>query len=160
MIETRAVVVRTGEGKVWVRLLEHQGGCGRCDEPGGCHAPRLAEMFQSKGRTFAVNDPLGLRVNERVRVVIDDGAPLRAALASYGLGTALALGGAALGAWLAPAARTDLAVATGLALGVAIAMFILCIRARRGGSTRWQLHVERDNGGTAVPKCLSMGHGA
>ncbi|MCL2645097.1 MAG: SoxR reducing system RseC family protein, partial [Betaproteobacteria bacterium] len=113
MIKTRAVVVRAGEGKVWVRLLEHHGGCGRCDEPGGCHAPLLAEMFRGRSKTFAVDDPLGLHVDERVKIVIDEGTPLRAALASYGLGTALALGGAALGVWLAPAARADLAAVTG-----------------------------------------------
>jgi len=157
MIENKAVVVRAGEGKAWVRLLEYHGGCGRCDEPGGCHAPRLAEMFQGSGRTFAVDDPLGLRVNERVRVLIDEGMPLRAALASYGLGTALALGGAALGVWLAPAARADLAAGTGMALGIAVTLFILYIRSRRAGSSRWQLRVERDD---TIVSCMGMGHGA
>jgi sigma-E factor negative regulatory protein RseC len=157
MIETNAVVVRAGEGKVWVRLLEHHGGCGRCDEPGGCRAPRLAEIFQGSERTFAVDDPLGLHANERVKIVIDDGVPLRAALASYGLGTALALGGAALGVWLAPAARGDLAAVAGLASGIAVLVFILCIRARRRDSTRWRLRVERDDGNTAG--CMGMGQG-
>ncbi|MCL2876572.1 MAG: SoxR reducing system RseC family protein [Betaproteobacteria bacterium] len=158
MIETRAVVVRAGEGKVWVRLLEHHGGCGRCDEAGGCHAPRLAEMFQSRGRTFAVDDPLGLHVDERVKVMIENGVPLRAALRSYGLGTVLALGGAALGVWLAPVARADLAAATGLILGIVVMLFVLTIRSRRGGSARWRLRVERDEENT-VAGCMGIGHG-
>ena len=159
MIETRAVVVRAGEGKAWVRLLEHHGGCGRCDDPGGCHAPRLAEMFRGSGKTFAVDDLWGLRVDEQVRIVIDDGVPLRAALASYGLGTALALGGAALGVWLVPAARADLGAATGLALGIAVTMLVLSIRARRHGSDSWRMRVERD-GEHAATGCVGMEHGA
>ncbi|MDR2014791.1 MAG: SoxR reducing system RseC family protein [Azoarcus sp.] len=158
MISARAVVVRAGEGKAWVRLLEHHGGCGRCDEPGGCHAPRLEAMFRGSGRTFAVEDPFGLRVDEQVRIVIDDGMPLKAALASYGLGTVLILGGSALGVWLAPAARADLGAVTGLALGIAVMVFILCIRARRRGPSTWRLRVERDEGGNAVAGCMGIGY--
>ena len=158
MIEAKAVVVRTGEGKVWVRLLENQSGCGRCDEPGGCRSLKLSEIFRGGGRTFTVDDPFGLRVDERVKVVIDDGVPLQAALGSYGLGTVLALGGAALGVWLAPATRADLAAATGLALGIAVTLFILCIRSRRGGSATWRLRVERDNGAHTAG-CMGIGTG-
>jgi len=156
MIETRAIVVRTGEGKVWVRLLENQSGCGRCDEPGGCHAPKLTEIFRGGGRIFTVDDSLGLCVDERVKVVIDEGLPLQAALGSYGLGTVLALSGAALGVWLAPTARADLGAATGLVLGIAATLFILTIRSRRGGSAKWRLRVERDNG---APPAGCMGTG-
>lgn len=160
MIKTKAIVVRTGEGKAWLRLLEHQGGCGRCDEPGGCNAPKLAEMFRGRGRTFAVDDPFGLHVDEQVKIVIDEGMPLRAALGSYGLGTALALGGAALGVWLAPAGRTDLAAATGLALGIAVMLFILFFRSRRCGSAAWRLCVQRDDGTAAPTGCTGAEHGA
>jgi sigma-E factor negative regulatory protein RseC len=159
MIETRAVVVRTGEGKAWVRLLEYHGGCGRCNEPGGCHAPQLAEMFRGSGRTFAVDDPFGLRLDEQVRIVIDDGMPLRAALASYGLGTALILSGTALGVWLTPAAQADLGAVTGLAFGIAVTMLILCIRARWRDSSVWRLRVERYDGGNIPAGCMGMGHG-
>ncbi|MCL1860714.1 MAG: SoxR reducing system RseC family protein [Proteobacteria bacterium] len=159
MIETRAVVVRTGEGKAWVRLLEQAGGCGRCGEPGGCHAPRLTEMFRGSGRIFAVDDPFGLRLDERVRLVVDDGVPLQAAMASYGLGTVLALAGAALGVWLAPAARVDLAAATGLVLGIAATVIILFVRARRHGTSVRRLRVERV-GEEAAAGCMGMGQGA
>jgi len=158
MIKTRAVVVRAAEGKVWVRLLEHHGGCGRCDEPGGCRAPQLTEIFRGSEKTFVVEDPFGLRVDERVRLVIDEGVPLRAALASYGLGTALALGGAALGVWLAPAAQADLAAAMGLALGIVVTLYILSVRARQRHSSAWRLRIERDDGSGAG--CTSMEQGA
>lgn len=152
MITTRAVVVRIGEGRAWVRLLEHHGGCGRCDEPGGCHAPRLAEIFKGSERVFAVADPFGLRVDEQVKIMIGDGMPLRAALASYGLGTALILTGAVLGAWLAPAARADLGAGAGMALGMAVTTAVLAVRAARRDASKWQLRVERDDGG-----CMGRG---
>jgi sigma-E factor negative regulatory protein RseC len=148
--------VRAGEGKAWVRLLEHHGGCGRCDEPGGCHAPRLAEIFKGGERVFAVDDPLGLRVGERVKIMVADGMPLRAALASYGLGTALILTGAALGVWLMPTAYADLAAVAGMALGLAATAAVLAVRAWRRDASLWRLCVERDDGGAAA-ECMGQG---
>jgi sigma-E factor negative regulatory protein RseC len=144
MIEALAAVVRTEKGKAWVRLLDYHGGCGGCKQSNSCRAPQLAEMFRGTGKTFTVDDPFGLRVDEQVKILIDDDLPLRAAASSYGLGTLLILGGAALGVWLAPAAQTDLGAATGLILGIAITSLILCIRARRRGSSAWRLRVERE----------------
>jgi sigma-E factor negative regulatory protein RseC len=144
MIAARAVVVRAGDGKVWAQLLEHQG-CGRCNEPGGCHAPQLAEMFSGGKQVFALEDSLGLSSGERVKVVINDGLPLRAALMSYGLGTALVLAGAALGVWLAPPGWADAAAGAGVLLGVAIMTCSLGWRASRTPAA-WRLRVERDTG--------------
>ncbi|MDR0633885.1 MAG: SoxR reducing system RseC family protein [Azoarcus sp.] len=158
MIEARAVVVRAGEGKAWAQLLESQGGCGRCDEPGGCHAPRFAEMFKGgKPPVFAVDDPFGLRAGERVRIVIDDGVPLRAALASYGLGTALVLAGAALGTFLAAPAWVDAAVGAGAVGGAAITAFVLRCRARRRDAASWLLRLERDGDDGGLGACMRQG---
>jgi sigma-E factor negative regulatory protein RseC len=112
-------------------------------------------MFRGGEKTFAVDDPFGLCVDEQVRIVIDEGVPLRAALSSYGLGTALALGGAALGVWLAPATQADLGAVVGLVLGIVVTLFILGFRARR--RDLWRLRVERD--ATAV-ECMGMERGA
>ena len=153
MIEARAVVVRAGDGKVWARLIERQGGCGRCSEPGGCHAPHLTEMFQGTDKLYVFDDTLGLGVGEHIRILIEEGAPLRAALASYGLGTALVLAGAALGVWLAPVGQADPAAAVGMALGGLVSVFLLRRRARRG-PVSWRPRVERDGGGDA---CMGQG---
>ncbi|MDR3213094.1 MAG: SoxR reducing system RseC family protein [Azoarcus sp.] len=157
MIEARAVVVRTEAGKAWARLLEHQGGCGHCDEPGGCHAPRFAEMFKGGASpVFAVDvdDALGLSVGDRVRVVVDDGLPLRAALSSYGLGTALVLIGAASGTFFAASAWADAGAGAGAALGVMVTVFVLRHRARRRDAA-WRLRLERDGGDAAG--CMRQG---
>ncbi|MDR0564792.1 MAG: SoxR reducing system RseC family protein [Azoarcus sp.] len=149
MIETRAIVVRAGEGKAWIRLLEQHEGCGHCNEPGGCHAPQLAGLFRGNEKTFAINNTLGLHPEERIKIMINDGVPLRAALSSYGLGTALMLGAAALGVWLAPAAKADLAAAAGLILGITLFVTTLAIRTRRHTPNANPLHIERDNAPSA-----------
>ena len=145
MIVLKAVVVRSGKGKAWVRLSEHQGGCGRCDEPGGCHALQFSDMFKGVEKLFAVDDPLGLKEDEGVLLKVEDDVPLRAALASYGLGTLLALAGAALGVWLAPrfSVLPDLGAGIGLAAGVVLMPLIVRQRAKRGGAKAWHLKVER-----------------
>ncbi|MDR1461917.1 MAG: SoxR reducing system RseC family protein [Azoarcus sp.] len=145
MIEAKAVVIRADEGKAWARLVGHSGGCGHCDEPGGCHAPRFAEMFKSSDKVFSVDDPLGLHVGEQVKVLIDDGLPLRAAMASYGLGTALVLAGALLGVCLAPPAWADAASAAGAVTGLLSMVFVLRYRARRRGAAVWRLRLERSS---------------
>ncbi|MDR3086941.1 MAG: SoxR reducing system RseC family protein [Azoarcus sp.] len=146
MIEARALVLRAGDGKAQLRLLEQQGGCGRCDEPGGCHAPQFVNMFKGSKRVFTVDDALGLQAGERVKIVIDEGTPLRAAWASYGLGTALVLAGAVAGVWFAPAAWADSAAATGGVIGMAAMALILRRRALRSGPTEWRPRLERDTG--------------
>ncbi|MDR1423694.1 MAG: SoxR reducing system RseC family protein [Azoarcus sp.] len=160
MIALSATVVAANEGKIRVRLLENPGGCGHCDEPGGCHGPRFAEMFKGE-RVFSVDDPIGLAEGQRVKLVVDAGVPLKAAWASYGLGTALVLLGAALGVWLMPPAQADIGAALGVVLGAALMGGMLYLRARRGAQA-WRVRVERDGGDSgdsgddrdiAAPRC-------
>ena len=156
MIEARALVLRAEDGKAQLRLLEQQGGCGRCDEPGGCHAPQLLNMFKGGERIFTVDDSLGLQAGERVKIVIDEGTPLRAAWASYGAGTALVLACAAAGVWFAPAAWADSAAATGVVVGMVATAFILRRRALRTGSAAWRPRLERDTENNAAG-CMRQG---
>lgn len=150
MIEARAKVVRSerhgDQNRVWVRLLEHLGGCGCCDEPGGCHAILLADIFKGE-QEFAFDDPLGLGLGERVRIVIDDMAPLRAALTSYGLGTIWVLLGAAVGNLSLPSAWADLGAGCGALCGGLLALGLLRRRIRRGVDGL-RPRLERDEGNT------------
>lgn len=84
MIEAPAEVIRAEGGRVWVRLSERQGGCGRCDEPGGCRSMRITDTFGAPRQEFSLPDASDLVPGERVRITIPDGAPLSAALLSYG----------------------------------------------------------------------------
>ncbi|AWI80896.1 Fis family transcriptional regulator [Parazoarcus communis] len=137
MIEAPAEVVRVDGGTAWVRLSEKQGGCGRCDEPGGCRSMRITDTFGSPNQVFTLDDPLGLHPGERVRITIPDGAPLRAALLSYGLAVLLMLGGAAAGSLFSDAGQADLGAGLGVLCGLGLAVFINRLLARsrnwRGG---------------------------
>ncbi|AWI74505.1 Fis family transcriptional regulator [Parazoarcus communis] len=137
MIEAPAEVLRVEAGRAWVRLSEKQGGCGRCDEPGGCRSMRITDTFGSPNQVFTLDDTLGLHPGERVRITIPDGAPLRAALLSYGLAVVLMIIGAAVGGLFPETARADLGAGLGMLCGLGLAVFINRLLARsrnwRGG---------------------------
>lgn len=135
MIEVPAEVVRVDGGQAWVRLSERQGGCGRCDEPGGCRSMRITDAFGAPRQMFVLPDPFGLHPGDRVKVAIPEGAPLKAALLSYGLGAALMLTGAAAGSALADVVSTDLGAGLGALGGLGLAVAINRILAR---SRRWR----------------------
>lgn len=97
MMEARAVVIAVEGGRARVNVAEHVGGCGRCDEPGGCRATRLTDVFKGAAPSFELDNHIGVRAGDRVRLIIPDGAPLTGALASYGLGVLLLIVGALLG---------------------------------------------------------------
>lgn len=135
MIEAPAEVIRVERDRAWVRITERQGGCGRCDEPGGCRSMRITEAFGPSDKVFAVRDTLGVQQGDRVRLCIPERAPLRAAMMSYGLGVALMLIGAALGSQFAGDGHADAQVAAGAAGGLLLAYVLNRILAR---SRRWR----------------------
>ncbi len=101
MIEARATVERIDRKFAWVRP-DTVGGCGRCSEPGGCGAAHLTDILGTRRKVFALPNDIGVRPGDRVTITIQEGAPLRAALLSYGLGTVCAVAGAGMGAMLWP----------------------------------------------------------
>ncbi len=147
MIEAKAVVVRVEQGRAWVRVSDRQDGCGRCDEPGGCRSVKIAYAIKPPTEVFSVPDPIGVAVGDRVRVVMQDGAPLLGALASYGLGAVLLLAGAGVGHLLATPGAEDLFALVGALLGVGGAFAV-----HRGlhRSRRWRgalkIELVRDEG--------------
>lgn len=147
MIEAKAVVVRVGAGRAWVRISDRQDGCGRCDEPGGCRSVKIAYALRTPKEVFSVPDTLGVAVGDRVRVCMEDGAPLRGALASYGLGACLLLVGAAAGHGLAPAGNEDLMALVGAIVGLGVAFGLNRVLHR---SRRWRgalkIQLVRDEG--------------
>lgn len=135
MTAVPAEVVRVDEGQAWVRISERQGGCGRCDEPGGCRSMRIVDAFGAPKQVFVLPDPFGLHPGDRVSVAIPDGAPLRAALFSYGLGAALMLAGAAVGSAFPGVAAGDLGAGLGALAGLGLAVVVNRALAR---SRRWR----------------------
>ncbi|MGD9870738.1 MAG: SoxR reducing system RseC family protein [Thauera sp.] len=123
-MQARARVLKVERGQAWLRLSEHTGGCGRCDEPGGCRSVQITHAFGLPREEFALPTDLPLKPGDSVVISIPDGAPLRAAFASYGLATVLLLLGAALGSQLGAEGRADLFGFFGAVLGLTLAWAI------------------------------------
>lgn len=133
MIEARAQVLRVQGDQAWVRVSEQPGGCGRCDEPGGCRSVKISNVFRPARDEFRVPNSIGARPGDTVRICMNDGAPLRAALASYGLGAVLMVGGGAAAAMFGDGG--DPAVLGGTLAGLLLAMLANRVLMR---SRRWR----------------------
>lgn len=143
MIEARAVVVDVANGLARVRVIDRQEGCGRCDEPGGCRSVKLAYAIRPPASEFSLPDTLGVAVGDEVALTLPDGASLRGALVSYGLGAVALIAGAGLGQALG---GTD-----GWALGGALVGLLSAVALNRvlHRSRRWRggLRVEMSRPG-------------
>lgn len=106
MAERDASVVQTlqgPEGLLLVRLeFEVNGGCGRCNEPGGCGGVNLAQPLCSKPKSIVVSDPIGLSVGDKVRVAIPDQLLSRGVTRTYVIPLVLFFAGTLLGAAVLP----------------------------------------------------------
>lgn len=134
-MEARARILRIENGQAWVKLSGKQGGCGRCDEPGGCGSVQLSHAFGMPKDEFSMPVDTRFAVGDAVVIRIPDGAPLRAALVSYGLGTLLLLVGAALGSLLGEGAHSDAWGLAGGGAGLALAWVINRVLSR---SRNWR----------------------
>ncbi len=146
-MEARARVLRIENGQAWVRLSGKQGGCGRCDEPGGCGSVQISHAFGMPKDEFSMPVDSRFAVGDAVVIRIPDGAPLRAALVSYGLGTLLLLAGAALGSLAGGAHYGDAWGLAGAVAGLALAWGVnrLLPRSRNWrNSLSMELLVEED----------------
>lgn len=140
-MQAMAQVVRVETGRAWLRVTDAGGGCGRCDEPGGCRSVQITQVFGLPKADFALPTTLELRAGDKVVISIPDGAPLKAALASYGLGVVLLVAGAALGSMWSAGGSGDLGAALGGLAGLMLA-FVLNRLLFRSRGWRAQLRME------------------
>lgn len=89
-------VVRGIEGKEALVEVE-QGGCGRCNEDGGCGGKPLTRMFCSGPRFHRVANDVGAGVGEHVSVAVVPGSLRRSANLAYLLPLTAAIAGGAAG---------------------------------------------------------------
>jgi sigma-E factor negative regulatory protein RseC len=83
MTEIQATVIAL-DGLYALVRTEQQGGCGRCNEPGGCGGNNLVQMMcSSSAREYRVLNPDGAKVGEIVTVSISEGVVGRSALIIY-----------------------------------------------------------------------------
>ncbi|NLF54688.1 MAG: SoxR reducing system RseC family protein [Thauera phenolivorans] len=139
-MEAFARVQRIDNDRVWLKVLDAGGGCGRCHEPGGCRSVQITQAFGLPRDEFALPRKDGVGVGDRVRIAIADGAPLRAALLSYGLGAALLLIGAAVGAGVTDG-NADLGAGAGALGGLALAVLFNRILPR---SRTWRAGLQME----------------
>lgn len=123
-MQAAARVLRVENDLAWLELSERAGGCGRCDEPGGCHSVQIAHAFGGPEKVFALPVSFPVKAGDKVVINIPDGAPLTAALVAYGLATVLLLAGAAIGSLVGGETRADLFGLIGGVTGVALAWWI------------------------------------
>ena len=135
MIEANGVVTRLEDGDAWVRVDRSSGGCGRCDEPGGCRSIGLAYALKTPDAEFRLPNPSAVGVGDAVRIRIDERMPLRGAFATYGLGVVLLIAGAAVGHSLAAPAAEDFFALAGGTGGLLAALGLNRLLLRSG---RWR----------------------
>ena len=123
-MQARARVLRVENELAWLEMSENAGGCGRCDEPGGCRSVQLAHAFGGAEKVFALPMSVPVKPGDKVVISIPDLAPLSAALAAHGLATVLLLVGAAIGSMVGGDGRADLFGLVGGVAGLALAWWI------------------------------------
>lgn len=147
MSEAHAVVERVEGDRAWVRLTRREGGCGRCDEPGGCRSTALAYAIKAPTERFAVPNAIGAIVGESVVLRMQDGAALKGALMCYGFGACLLIAGAIVGRALAAPGNEDLMAMLGAMTGLGLALVPGYLALRSRGLRRvFRIEMMRDSG--------------
>lgn len=82
--------------------FEVSGGCGRCQETGGCGGVSIAQPLCSTPKTLLVADELGVQVGDKVLVAIPDALLSQGITRAYLIPLILLFFGSALGAILLP----------------------------------------------------------
>lgn len=129
MNEINAVVRRIGEGEVWLES-NPASACSRC-QGGACSSVSISRLFCSSSRQFKVACSEPLQVGDVVRVGLEEGQVLRAALLAYGLPLLGLMGGAGAASLLWPQAGEVAVIAAGL---VSLAAALLVVRLAGAGS--------------------------
>ena len=142
-MEIEATVSRVEGAHAFVRVDNPTGGCGRCNDAGGCASGLLGRPFRRECRIFRLPNNIGAQPGDRVLVTIADGAALRAAVLVYLLPALLLVAGSVLGAAIAGQQGADLAAYGGGGIGVAIAVALGIFHGAGRRDTRFQPTLRR-----------------
>ncbi|MCB1890168.1 MAG: SoxR reducing system RseC family protein [Rhodocyclaceae bacterium] len=118
MIEVPGEVIERQDSMVRVRAAARSGGCGRCNEPGGCGSAKVGSMFRAEHADIWVEDRLGVEMGERVLVCLDEGVSMQAALLGYMIPVVGIVIGAAIGVFVGGDASADGAAVVGALAGL------------------------------------------
>ncbi|WP_432720136.1 SoxR reducing system RseC family protein [Jeongeupia wiesaeckerbachi] len=114
MIDTEAQVVRTDASHAWVVIRPHTP-CGNCDPQTGCRSVAISRMFGQAQQQYRVNNPLGAKEGEYVKVAVAERTLLQSAFWAYGLPLLAMLLGALIGRFVGTG--VPLAEVAGAAIG-------------------------------------------
>lgn len=131
-MDIEAIVTRSEQDHVFVKVNEKPGGCGRCHESGGCSSGALTQIFRRHGcREFRLRNDIGARVGDKVKVSLADGVTLQASLVVYLLPVLCILVGAWIGTWLAGESGSDALATTGAIAGFLLSLVLVALYRRR-----------------------------
>ena len=117
-MQVEGIVTRLDGTHAFVKVLR-VGGCGRCNEAGGCQSGSLADPLAKRCQEYSVDNPEGAQPGARVAVEVPDGSALKAAFLGYGIPVFALIAGAGLGQQIQGA---DLGALVGGAMGLGIAV--------------------------------------
>jgi sigma-E factor negative regulatory protein RseC len=95
MVEVNGEVTAIEVGFAWISQARQT--CSQCDPKLGCKSIALSRLFCVKEPAFRVQDPIGVKVGEKVWVGIAGKTLLQSAWAGYGMPVSGLLAGALVG---------------------------------------------------------------
>lgn len=132
MSQCDALVVAVRGQEVWVEVAARAAACEHCRTPEICREGLLG--LSAGPRRYRLENRIGARVGDRVRLSVADGILWRAALVSYVLPVVLAIAGAVLG----QSVGTDVWAITGAVAGLTCGLVLL---------RRHEMHATHHEGG-------------
>lgn len=135
MIEVAGEVIALDGGLALVKMSSRAGGCGRCNEPGGCGGTKVGSMFRPETAEFWLANDIDAEVGEAVRICLPEEVSVRAALLCYLVPVLGIVVGAALGVLLGGAQASDLHAVAGAFAGLAAGILVSRGLGRRGGDS-------------------------
>ncbi len=118
MSQCDALVVEVCGQEVWVEVPARSAACEHCRTPEICREGLLG--LSAGPRRYRLENRIGARVGDRVRLSVADGTLWRAALLSYGLPVVLAIAGAVVGQSIGADVWAITGAVTGLTCGLVL----------------------------------------
>lgn len=132
MSQCDAFVVEVRGQQVWVEVPARTAACEHCRTPEVCREGLLG--LSAGPRRYRMENRIGARVGDRVRLSVADGTLWRASLLSYVLPVVLAIAGAAIGQSIGADAWAIAGTVAGLTCGlVVLRRHEMRARAQGGG---------------------------
>lgn len=143
-VDNEGLVVELDADMATVEVIK-TGGCGHCDEPGGCGNTMLAQMRPNHPRRYRVPNDIGARLGDKVIVSVPEGTVLHAVTHVYAVPLACLVAGVGVGTLFGG----ELPALAGGAAGLLLAYLLLKRRAAAQNQPRLSMRVWEERGSCA-----------